>query len=395
MRIPAGIIRFGIRRHGWLLGKTMTERGYLMGKDSALFTINLRLFDGGGAGGSGGAGGAGAGSGTGAAQTGEAGTTPSAAGKGSRAGGPRVNSSRANSLTGVRYGRQSDTASAGSASATAGAAASGGESAASADTAGEEGKAQAAAESSTAQSGGTDAPEARRSEFERLIQGDYKDLFSERVQAIIDRRFRETKNLQAQAERSKPILDMLSAKYGVTDGDMDKLAKAIDGDDSYYAEEAARKGLTVAQLKEIRTMERENAQLKAAKQEAERRQEADKVYSDWISQADQLKTVYPAFDLNAEVKNPDFMKMLRSGVSVKAAYQAAHMDDIMGGAMQYTARKIQEQTVNSIRTRAGRPAENGLASQPGVVVKNDVSRLTSNDRREIARRAARGEQIQF
>ena len=37
----------------------------------------------------------------------------------------------------------------------------------------------------------TDAEEARRAEFERLIKGDYKDLFDERVQRNINARFKE------------------------------------------------------------------------------------------------------------------------------------------------------------------------------------------------------------
>jgi hypothetical protein len=188
---------------------------------------------------------------------------------------------------------------------------------------------------------------------------------------------------------------MLSSKYGVSDGDIEKLAMTIQEDDSFYEEEAGQKGLTVEQLKNFKRMERENASLRKTTEEIERRQNADRVYSEWMQQSEAVKGMYPAFDLNAEIQNPEFLKLLRSGVHVKAAYQAVHMDEIMGGAMQYTAQKVREQTVNDIKARANRPAENGISSQAGVVVKNDVSRLTAADRREIARRAQHGEQIKF
>ena len=43
----------------------------------------------------------------------------------------------------------------------------------------------------------------------------------------------------------------------------------------------------------------------------------------------------------------------------------------------------------------GRPQENGTLQSGGMIVKNDVSKLTREDRAEIARRAMRGEKIQF
>lgn len=63
--------------------------------------------------------------------------------------------------------------------------------------------------------------------------------------------------------------------------------------------------------------------------------------------------------------------------------------------MQATAAAVSRQVADNIRSRAERPMENGMSSQSGVVVKNDVSKLTAKDRREIARRAARGEEIRF
>lgn len=241
----------------------------------------------------------------------------------------------------------------------------------------------------------SDTLEAKKAEFESLIKGEYKDLFGERMQEIINKRFKESKTLETQVEAIKPIIEMLGSKYGVTDGDIEKLSKAIQEDDSYYEEEAIEKGLTVEQLKQIKTMERENAELKKAQENMAVQKQAEETYSKWISESEQVKQLYPGFDLNAEAQNPDFVKLLKAGVSVQAAYQSVHMDNILGGAMQATAQKVQQATVNNIRSRSQRPAENGLSSQTGVIVKPSARNLTPEDRKEIVRRAARGETIKF
>jgi hypothetical protein len=87
--------------------------------------------------------------------------------------------------------------------------------------------------------------------------------------------------------------------------------------------------------------------------------------------------------------------MLSAGVGVKAAFQALHHDDIMSGAMHYTAQTIAKKTADNIASRQSRPVEAGLNSQASAQVKTDVSKLTKEDRREIARRVARGEMISF
>ena len=73
----------------------------------------------------------------------------------------------------------------------------------------------AEAESAPAETVPADAEAAgRREAFESLIRGEYKAEFDERVQRIIDRRFRDLKRLEAQAERAKPLFQLLEKRYG-------------------------------------------------------------------------------------------------------------------------------------------------------------------------------------
>ena len=78
------------------------------------------------------------------------------------------------------------------------------------------------------------------------------------------------------------------------------------------------KGITVKQLKDFRKLERENATLKAQQSQ----QKAAQQYSAWMQQAEATKQVYPSFDLDAEMKNPQFVSLLRSNVDAKTAYDA-------------------------------------------------------------------------
>lgn len=309
--------------------------------------LNLQLFDGEGGNASAGSAPA-AGTGTGAE------TTPSAAGKG-----------RANNLANVVYGKQ--------------------------ETQVQENTGQQAAAAAE-----TIDPEARRAEFERLINDEYHDLYTERTQNIAKERVRNMKTMEKNMERMSPIMESLASRYGVKDAtDYDGIMKAMEEDDGFFEDAAAAEGLTVEQYKRMQKLERENAHAKAARQQQERQQQQDQVWADWMQQAEQVKAMYPGFNLQRELDNADFGRMLGAGVSVKAAFEALHHEEIMAGAMQYTAKTIAKKTADGIASRNNRPVENGLGAQASANVRADVSKLTKADRAEIARRVARGERIVF
>lgn len=236
----------------------------------------------------------------------------------------------------------------------------------------------------------------RNKEFERLIKSEYKDLYDAKVQDTIQKRLKSTKETVDKYEALTPTLEMLYKKYGVDADDIKALNKAIEEDDSYYEEEALEKGVTVQQLKDIKKMERENAELKRQMQEQTTRERANQLYSKWMNQAEELKTIYPSFDLGVELQNPRFLDLLRSpNIDVRTAYEVIHKDDIISGAMQFTAKAVEKKLANKIIANGARPIENGMSSQSASLTKSDVSQLTKADRQEIARRVARGDKISF
>ena len=241
----------------------------------------------------------------------------------------------------------------------------------------------------------TEAPPDLNAEFEKLIKGQYKEQYDARVQDTIQKRLKSSKETVDKYNALTPTLEILAKKYGVDAADIEALNKAIQDDDSYFEEEALSRGLSVQQLKEIRAMERENADLRKQMQEQQTQENANKLYAGWMTQAEEAKKVYPSFDLRAEMQNPKFVDLLRSNIDVRTAYEVVHKDDIIRGAMQFTAQTVESKLAKNIAAQGARPAENGMSSGSPAVVKSDVSQLSRADREEIRRRVARGEKIRF
>lgn len=254
---------------------------------------------------------------------------------------------------------------------------------------------QEATETSPAAEVSPVSTEDRNAKFEELIKGEYKDLYDAKMQETIQKRLKGSKEIIDKYNAITPMLEMLAKKYGVDASDAEALNKAIQEDDSYYEDEALEKGLTVQQLKEIRKMERENADLRRQMQEKERKENTDKLYAQWTQEADETKKIYPSFDIRTEMQNPLFTDLLRSNIDVKTAYEVIHKDEIIPAAMHFAAKNAEQKFTNNMIANGARPIENGNSSQGATVTKSDVSQLSKSDRAEIIRRVAKGEKISF
>ena len=82
----------------------------------------------------------------------------------------------------------------------------------------------------------------RNAEFEKLIKGEYKDLYDAKVQDTIQKRLKGSKEVEEKYNALTPTLEMLAKKYGVEATDINALTRAIEEDDSYYGEVALEKG---------------------------------------------------------------------------------------------------------------------------------------------------------
>lgn len=238
--------------------------------------------------------------------------------------------------------------------------------------------------------------------FDALIKGQYKDQYNANVKKILDGRLSGL-NKQLQGYQSgQAVFDILAEKYGLQPTDYAGIAKAAENDKSFVEQEALEKGKDPQDLLDLKRVQRENAafrrqqeQQQRWQQEQIRIQQASRQEAEWKSQAEETKKVYPGLDLDTEIKNPQFAQLLRSGVPVRAAYEVVHMNEIMGGAMQYAASRTAQNVTNSVIAGAARPSENGTVSQSAATVKGDVLLLSKKDRADIIARVQKGEKIRL
>ena len=241
----------------------------------------------------------------------------------------------------------------------------------------------------------SDTLEDRRKAFRDMVNGEFKEVYAEDMQRIINRRFSESRTLEAQMQAQQPVIDMLMQRYNIGDGNIQALAAALENDNAYWSEAAEEAGMSVEQYKQFQKMKRENdafhAAQKGRQQQEARQQQAQK----WFQEAQAVKAKFPNFDLSAELKDPAFTAMLRAGTPVEHAYKVRHFDELMDNAMQVTTATTEKRVVGNVRARGNRPAENGTTAQSAFTIKDDVSKLSKKDRAEIARQAMRGAKIEF
>lgn len=241
----------------------------------------------------------------------------------------------------------------------------------------------------------SDTLEAKRAAFKEMIEGEYKDQYTEMFQNAFNRRFKEVKGMEDNLNAQKPIMDILMQRYNIADGDVSKLQNAIEQDNVYWESAAEEAGLTVEQFKAIKKLERENAELQRMRQRQQGEEAAKQRIDAWYAEGEKVKEIYPTFDFRTEVADRNFLGLLKSGLSVQQAYELQHMDEIKANAARVAAQTTGQQMAAKIQTKAARPKENGTSSQSAVIVKSDVHSLTKADRAEAIRRAQRGEKISF
>ncbi|HNW87269.1 MAG TPA: hypothetical protein PLP25_02945 [Candidatus Limiplasma sp.] len=248
----------------------------------------------------------------------------------------------------------------------------------------------------------TDKGDERLAAYEKF-KGENKDLFSADFNKQLDARFKSAKHTEARLNEVNPVLQALEGKYGTKPGDVPALLKAIESDTAYFEQEAEERGMTVEQLKHVKTLESELARRNQEEADRQRDEARDRKLTEWNDQAEKAKAVYPQLDLLAEMNDPQtgerFFKLMASGlIDVQTAYETVHpeqRDARITAASGMIAKMTQQQTLDTIRARGMRPAENGLHSTTPASLKKDVSKLTREERDDLARRALRGEAIEL
>lgn len=245
--------------------------------------------------------------------------------------------------------------------------------------------------------------EERRKAYEAYINGEGKEFFKEDTQNIVSKRVKEGKELKERVDKLNPFVEAIADKYNLDPSDLDGLMNAIQGDRDFFAEAAAEAGMdnpeTYRKFKEserkAKAYEAEQKRIADERVEAERQSFAEQKLKAWQTEAEGVKAKYPGFDFETEVQDKQFMQMLRAGVSVEAAYQAKHHQEILRSAVDTAKAETEKAVVDNIRAKGQRPVEGGANGVSAPQTGYDVRNLTREQRAEIARQAAYGKRIEF
>lgn len=225
--------------------------------------------------------------------------------------------------------------------------------------------------------------------------------YSKEIQRVVQSRLRSAKGAEEAMGKLAPAIDLIARKYGQDPAklDYDALANAIRADKSYFEDDALEMGTDVddAQEKVLNTLDTARQQRVEAQTIEEQR------FHDHIKnleqQGEKMKSVFPNFNLQQELRNPAFARMTSPnvGISVEDAYYAVHRREIMSAGMQVTAQKTASMISNSIQAGNRRPAEAGISGQAPSVTTFDYKNASAEQRNALKQRirsaAARGEKV--
>ena len=222
--------------------------------------------------------------------------------------------------------------------------------------------------------------------------------FNKRIQTIVSSRLKSERNAQEALDKMAPAIEVMARKYGLDPNkmDYDALAKSINEDDAYYEEKALEMGVSVETAKKFDQKEREQAREARTLQE----QAVQQHFISLEKQGEELRKIFPSFDLRKELKNPVFARMTAPGtgiMSVEDAYRAVHRKEIEAASSQIIAQKTAESISASIQAGNRRPMESGASRQAPSVTAFDYSKASKAQReafkRDLRAKMARGEKV--
>ena len=201
----------------------------------------------------------------------------------------------------------------------------------------------------------------RSSAFAALIKGEYKQEYDACVREILQKRLAGHKALTQKMEALTPALQQLAERFGVDPEDVSALTRALE----------------------------------TAGQASDPQAAAHKQADTWAQQAFATGQAYGSFDLQQELQDPRFARLLQAGLDVQTAYEALHGREHFSQALAYTAMQMEKAFAGKLSAAQNRPTESGMGAGSAAVVRNDVSQMSRTDRDAIIHRVRKGETIRF
>lgn len=232
--------------------------------------------------------------------------------------------------------------------------------------------------------------------WQEARNGRFKAFFDRDMQGAIKERLKNSKQAEQVLQKLAPMLDNMQKKYGVADGDIDGLMAKYQDDDALYQEEAMERGIDVGTMKQIKQLESRLAAEQRINEQSIQERAAQEHVMNLVRQGEQLKQLYPNFDIAKEMQNPEFRRLTGPGVNidVKTAYQVIHANELQSQYVQAGAQQAEQKLAQARSANRRRPSENASRSPAGQRVTQDYSKWTKAQFDEMKRRAER-EEIPF
>ena len=231
--------------------------------------------------------------------------------------------------------------------------------------------------------------------WDELIKGEFKEMYGQGVQNAIKDRFKNQQDATKQLEAQNEVLAMAMKDRGVNS--LDELKKSYQTTDPQIEAEAEKAGMTTESYLSLRALEQEIKRRDERDRQAMEEQANINHYRGLLQQAEELKKAVPEFDLQEELKDPEFFRLTSPevGVSVEKAFYLKHGKEIAAASMKAGMERAQKQMGQTIRAQGMRPVEGAAhgQGQPAVKAAFDFNQMTPQERKKFRSQVLAGKVV--
>ena len=238
---------------------------------------------------------------------------------------------------------------------------------------------------------GTPSNETKRKTFKDIFE-EYGDEAKDYMNKAFSKRLSKYKGIEEENVKMKEILDTQNIRYGLDSNSetyLDDYKNAVQNDSKMFEDKALEAGLPVEEFIKVKNAERIISENDKREQERKQSEFTQAHVRNLVQQSEVMKSEFPGFNLENEISNPQFKKLIDppelggAGLSVRNAFFALHNNEIMKATMNNAVNQAVVSTANAVQTNKTRPAEGGLSHTQTVTVKEDPSNYKLEDFQRI------------
>jgi hypothetical protein len=232
---------------------------------------------------------------------------------------------------------------------------------------------------------GADGDPAETSEPFKVFQtqAEYQSYFD----GVMGKRLKNARENSEKLERFTPLIDALKQQHGITNEI--ELAEKLKAD--IVSAGAYREGLTEEQYRKQWETEEQLRNANKQLNDFRHQQFLSALNNDVSKMKQENNELYGGINAEELAEDQKYLALLAHGFSVKEAYDALHISDILKQSAQRTGKQV----VDNIVARGERPSESAASQTPAANVINDVSKMSDDEIDALAQRAMRGERIEL